>query len=109
MTRLRNVPLISVCFLVCMAVALTAAAADFWAKKPYQSWSAEETQRMMEDSPWATALKLGGIQSIAGSNSGYRGEMQDDPSITYTLQFRSARPIREAQIRSSQLSAHTTR
>jgi hypothetical protein len=111
MTRLRSVPLLLVCFLICLAVALTAAAADFWAKKPYQSWSADETQRMMEDSPWATTLKLGGIQSNvtggdAPNNRGYRGEMETDPSITYAIQFRSARPIREAQVRSSQLGAH---
>ena len=32
--------------------------------------------------------------------------METDPSISYILQFRSARPIREAQVRSSQLNSH---
>lgn len=32
--------------------------------------------------------------------------MEVAPSITYTLQFRSALPIREAQVRSSQLNSH---
>ena len=94
----------------CMAGSLTAAGGDFWAKKPYQQWSAEETQRMMEESPWATTLKLSGIQSAVTSgdspnNRGYRGEMETDPSISYNLQFRSAQPIREAQVRSSQINA----
>jgi len=84
---------------------------DFWARKPYQNWSAEETRRMLEESPWSTSLTLGGIQTAVTSgdspnNRGYRGEMETDPSITYILQFRSALPIREAQVRSSQLNSH---
>jgi len=96
-------------FVFCMAGSLAAAGGDFWAKKPYQQWSAEETQRIMEESPWATTLKLGGIQSAVTSpptNPGYRGEMEIDPRISYNLQFRSAQPIREAQVRSSQINAH---
>lgn len=102
MLKMRNVLLL----LVCLAVALTAVAADFWVKKPYQNWSADEVKRMMEDSPWATIYTLAGVQSITGNAGNPRGEMEEDPSISYTLQFRSARPIREAQVRSSQLSAH---
>lgn len=92
-------------FLFCLAVTLTAAAADFWAKKSYQSWSAEETQHMLEDSPWATSYTLSGLQNIAGNAANPRGEMEENPNVSYTLQFRSARPIREAQVRSQQLNA----
>lgn len=112
MFKIRSTPLC----LFCLAVTLTAAAADFWAKKPYQSWSAEETQRMLAESPWATTLTLGGVQQILGGASGglrpppgggnTGGEEEEDPTITYTFQFRSARPIREAQVRTSQLGAH---
>ncbi len=102
MLKLSKAPLI----MVCLAISLAAWAADFWAKKPYQTWSAEETQKMLEESPWATTLKLGGIQNIAGTGANARGEMEEDPSITYTIQFRSAQPIRQAQVRSSQLNAH---
>lgn len=109
MLKLRKAPLI----LVCLAISLVAWAADFWTKKPYQKWSAEETQHMLEDSPWATILTLGGAQNITDSRprsqaslGTYRGEMEEDPSITYTIQFRSAQPIRQAQVRSSQLNAH---
>lgn len=95
--------------IVCLAVP-AAFGAEFWAKKPYQNWSAEETRRMLEESPWATTLSLGGIQSnITGGDSpndrGYRGEMETNPTISYNLQFRSAQPIREAQVRSSQLNS----
>ena len=96
--------------IVCFAVP-GAAAGDFWAKKPYQNWSADETRSMLEESPWATTFKLSGVQSgVTGGDAptdrGYRGEMETDPFITYNLQFRSALPIRQAQVRSSQLSSH---
>jgi len=39
----------------------------FWAKKPYQNWSADETRQMLEESPWATTLTLGSIQSAITS------------------------------------------
>jgi hypothetical protein len=96
--------------LVCLAATL-ASGGEFWAKKPYQNWSADEARRIQEESPWATTLTLGGIQSAVTSgdspnNRGYRGEMETDPSISYTLQFRTALPIREAQVRVSQLNSH---
>ena len=98
-------------FAICLTVSLTAVAADFWAKKPYQNWSADETRRMLEESPWATTLTLGGIQTNAfsndtPSNTGYRGEMEANPTVSYNIQFRSAAPIRKAQVRSSQLNSH---
>src|SRR5271165_400906 len=96
--------------LVCLAMP-PALGADFWAKKPYQSWSKEETQRMLEESPWATTVTLGSVQPRingpdASSGHGLGGEMETNPTITYNLQFRSAEPIREAQVRSSQLNSH---
>ncbi len=107
--RRRFYRLIASLSLICLATPI-AAGGDFWAKKTYQNWSAEETRNMLEESPWATSLKLAGVQTVVTSgdaphNSGYRGEMETDPSITYILQFRSALPIREAQVRSSQISS----
>lgn len=94
---------------ICMALPV-ALGADFWAKKPYQNWSADETRRMLEESPWATTLSVNAIQtSVTTGDSpndrGYRGEMETSPTISYNLQFRSAQPIREAQVRSSQLTS----
>jgi hypothetical protein len=108
--------------LVCLLVPLLLGA-EFWASKPYQQWSAKETGRILEESPWATTLSLGGIEDVlTGSNAstaqvnpaprtqsgagGTRGEMETNPTISYNLQFRSAEPIREAQVRTSQLSSH---
>jgi len=112
MARLKQRPSARVipASLLCL-VATLAVAGDFWAKKPYQNWSAEETRNMQEESPWATSLKLSGVQTSitsgdAPNNRSNRGEMETDPTITYVLQFRSALPIRQAQVRSSQLSSH---
>ena len=99
----RIVPLLVVCL-----AAPAALGADFWAKKPYQNWSADETRRMLEESPWATTLKLASVRTgttNSGVNRGYRPDMETDPSISYNLQFRSAQPIREAQVRTSQLNS----
>jgi len=98
-------------FLIGLTVSLTAVAADFWVKKPYQNWSADEARRMLEESPWATTYTLSGIQTNAfgndaPSNTGYRGEMEGNPTVSYNLQFRSAAPIRRAQVRTSQLNSH---
>lgn len=35
-----------------------------------------------------------------------KGKWKTDPTISYTLQFRSALPVREAQVRSMQFGAH---
>jgi len=102
MPKLRKALLI----LVCLAILLAAKGGDFWVKKPYQSWTAEETQKMLEESPWATTLTLGGIQNISGTKTTPGGELEDDPKVTYTIQFRSAQPVRQAQVRSSQINAH---
>jgi hypothetical protein len=106
MTKLRRAPLL----LVILALPLALMAAEFWTKKPYQNWSADEAQRILEDSPWATTLKITGVNAAVmnvGDASNQNGAaMETDTSISYTLQFRSAQPIREAQIRSAQLSSH---
>jgi hypothetical protein len=98
----RTAPLLTI-FLV---LSLTATAADYWVKKPYQNWSAEETQRMLEDSPWATSFTVNGLQNVVGQGANPRGEMEENPTIIYTIQFRSAKPIREAQVRTQQLNVH---
>ncbi len=108
MARLRSglYQLIGASLLVCLVVPLVAAA-DFWAKKSYQNWAAEETRHMLEESPWATTFTVSGVQTNYYSlPNAAGGEMETNPQITYTLQFRSALPIREAEVRSSQIGSH---
>lgn len=95
-------------------------AQQFWETKPYQKWSKAETEKMLSDSPWAQHISLSkpGIQgtnprafaSIAGTQraagaqtSAAEAEHQDAPHLTYTLQLRSAMPVRRAVARSLQL------
>ena len=83
----------------------------------------DETGRMLEESPWATTLSLGGVENVlTGSNASTaqvnpgaprgqsgtpsHGEMGTSPTISYNIQFRSAEPIREAVVRSSELNSH---
>jgi hypothetical protein len=97
-------------FLVVFLAVSVVSGADFWTKKPYQNWTAEETHRILEESPWATTLTLGSVETTITSgdspnNHGSRGEMETDPTVSYNLQFRSAQPIREAQVRTAQLNS----
>jgi hypothetical protein len=101
----RIIPLLVVCLAVPAVWGV-----DFWAKKPYQDWSADETHRILEESPWATTLTLSSVQTAITSgdsptNHGNRGEMETEPTASYNLQFRSAQPIREAQVRTAQLNS----
>lgn len=96
---------------------------DFWAKKAYHKWSKDETQKMLTDSPWAKTVTIGtatnptGVGNTAGviatgpaSNAGsfYGGDSAEGemaPAVTYTAQFRSAEPLREALVRSQELAS----
>jgi hypothetical protein len=109
--------LIILVLLACLA-ARHAAAADFWVKKPYQQWSKEETGRLMVDSPWATSVTLTGVDrsatvgqdssTVTGgrTSTGYRSEMESNPTITYSIKFRSAEPIRQAEVRTAEIGSH---
>jgi hypothetical protein len=39
--------------LLFLAGAVSVGAADFWTSKPYTDWSSKESQKIMNDSPWA--------------------------------------------------------
>jgi len=98
-----------VVLLVCLAAAL-AWGSDFWAKKPYQHWSKEEAGRILEDSPWSTTVTLSGVNPSplggAHNTTAYGSEQETNPTLSYSLKFRSAEPVRQAEVRLSQLSSH---
>ncbi len=90
------------CFAVsAILLASTAFGADFWEKKKYDKWSAKECSKMLTDSPWAkeyTDQELG-IQTRALGASDDGRQLY----VKYQAQFRSALPIRQAQVRQMQL------
>lgn len=99
-----------------VAIGIQLQADDFWQQKPYQKWSKAETEKMLTDSPWTRHMTLDAVQmnmsGIATSSMGVTGvgavtqnreaEHSEHPTLTYTAQVRSARPIREAVVRQRQ-------
>lgn len=89
-------------------------AADFWEKKNYKEWSKPEAQRLLENSPWAQQVTLGSVNvnvsqrnlssTLAPGSLGAADVARENtPQITYTVQLRSARIVRQAVIRMSQI------
>lgn len=88
------------------SVAVVLAAASFaqgpWAKKDWKQWSKDDCKRVLEDSPWAqrwtqTAAKMANFATRTSGTLGVGSE--SEVGIYYVVQFRSARPIREAVVR----------
>ena len=102
------------------------AAADFWEEKDYRSWSAEEVDEMLADSPWSreVSVVVGGVGSrILGPffGAGGAGDGRIDREtiermadylvarrlssssgperITLTVSWRSALPVKQALVR----------
>lgn len=85
----------------------TAAAQDFWVKKPYTEWSQREVQRMLRDSPWARrwVMQRAAIVPIGRETAMESADRAGErtPEVTYTVQIRSALPMRQALVRISQI------
>lgn len=62
----------------------------FWEDTDYSQWSQQQCEKLLTDSPWAKAYKK------------YPGLGPAD----YVVQFRSAKPIREAMVRQMQITAN---
>ncbi len=83
--------------LALLAVTLGAASASaqgFWIKKDWQTWSKDECKRMLEDSPWAQKwIRSDVVQDTFGQPR--QGDNREtDQHVFYTIQFRSALPVR---------------
>jgi hypothetical protein len=97
---MRKIPYfaLSVIFLAAISVAF---AADFWESKQFDKWSQKECSKLLQDSPWAKDFLLidsGLQQSTQASDDGKQFQ------ITYQMQFRSARPVRQALVRQMQIA-----
>jgi hypothetical protein len=78
-------------------------AKDFWQKKDYKNWSEKECRKLLQDSPWTKTYAISDVViELFESERTDRGR-QPNPRITYNVQFRSALPIRQAQIRMAQM------
>jgi hypothetical protein len=86
----------TVVVLLGLAVLTASAADDFWVTKDWHTWTKEEAQKMLHDSPWAQSL----VEDFAG-------RPRPAPPArfvrqTYYFQLRSAMPERRAFIRDQQ-------
>lgn len=99
------------------------AAADFWESKPFMTWSPEELQKVLTDSPWSRNINVvlqtvgragglgesegggggggGGGGSRGGGGGGGRGGgfPASPPQLKLTLSWRSALPMKQALVR----------
>lgn len=96
--------------MICLSISVllllaTAFAADFWEKKDYKQWSQAECKKLLEDSPWAKPFNV--VSSDAGIDTSQTNRTNTDsaaPYIKYQVQFRSAKPVRQAIVRQGQLA-----
>ena len=63
-------------------------AADFWEEKDFTTWSAQEVQEILTDSPWAKQVRL-----LVGG----RRDATEPTQVTFT--WTSALPIKQALVR----------
>lgn len=104
-----------------LLASMTAVAADFWENKKFTQWNEKEVQRMLTNSPWVAVRTY--QENYASDLNSPRSEPQDpsesprlgnvdesavrdkeaNPLIAYTVQLRSALPIRQALVRAAQL------
>lgn len=89
-------------FLVVVVLAGTSFAQGPWVKKDWKQWSKDDCKKVLEDSPWAqrwtqSATKMANFATRTSGTQGVGSE--SEVGIYYVVQFRSARPIREAVVR----------
>jgi len=82
-------------------------AGEFWQEKDYRRWSEKECRKLLENSPWATRYILDRViieqvfpPQLESTERGREGH----PQVEYQVQFRSARPIRQALARLAQIN-----
>ena len=95
------------------SAALTAA--DFWQEKDFTSWTAQQVEKMLTDSPWVKkvtvaigSLREGALDSYHGGDAGLGGgggrnpegsEVQRVRRVTVTVAWISALPVKQAMFR----------
>jgi hypothetical protein len=94
---------LAIAFVVAGLFLATQARAQFWEKKDYRQWSQTDCQRLLNDSPWASSYMIGTVvMNTVNQMSAVPGR-DSAPNVTYTAQFLSAKPVRQAMMRLQQL------
>jgi hypothetical protein len=110
--------------LLSLSVAVLVQAKDFWQKKDYKNWSEKECRKLLQDSPWTKTYAIWSekecrklLQDSPWTKTYAIGDTvielfetqrtdrarEANPRISYTAQFRSALPIRQAEVRMARM------
>ena len=93
---------IAFCAIAMFLFAGVAVAKEFWESKTFDKWTQKECQKMLTDSPWVKELNLTGM-NYEGADSASATDSQA-PYIKYTVQIRSAAPVRQAVVRQARIA-----
>lgn len=85
-------------------VCATAASGQVWEKKEYTKWSKGDCQKILSDSPWASTYTIGTVLFQPVNQESAVSGRDTQPQMTYTAQFWSAKPVRQAIVRLQQLA-----
>jgi hypothetical protein len=91
----------SLCVISMFLFAGVVMAKDFWETTIFDQWSQKECQKMLTDSPWVKELNLQGQNFGFSSAAAIDGQA---PYVKYTVQIRSAAPVRQAVVRQAQIN-----
>jgi hypothetical protein len=90
----------SAIFAVLIFAAVAVSASDFWVSKDWRQWSKDDCEKLLADSPWAHIWRRG---DGAGPNPlGQAIGAAAGDQFVFTVQLRSALPIRQAIVRQLQ-------
>jgi hypothetical protein len=88
-------------FTIFFAAAASTLFAQAWKKKDYREWSLEDCTRILKDSPWSKPriISTSALQEIGAAVPG----RDQEPQLSYAVQFLSALPVRQALARQREL------
>ena len=119
-----RVYVISLAIMLCLVVEV--AGQNEWTRKPFQQWTKEEAEKVLNDSPWVARQEVriryaGEVTAVAGgakqeATGGFMRTEQNTAMVsgarapvdfTFTLRLRSAVPVRQALSRLKQLEGQS--
>jgi hypothetical protein len=89
-------------FILTIILATASFAQGPWTRKDWKQWSKDDCKKVLEDSPWAqrwtqSDAKVANFATRTRGTAGVGSE--SELTVYYLVQFRSARPVREAVVR----------
>lgn len=91
------------CVAAAALICATTASGQVWEKKEYAKWSKRDCQKILSDSPWASSYTIGTVLFQPVNQESAVSGRDTQPQMTYTAQFWSAKPVRQAIVRLQQL------